>query len=613
MSPQDTSPCFIEIFDAWGRRTHTFNHAPLLQATRRAPSLPAEITGLLPREVGQLGPGCKVRLHVNGRLFLDAEVTQTKPQWGDKAKLILDKFVPFHEVIEFEARTDPDEINRRVARAYTNRDIAAMIKDIINAANGPLHYYVDHTAYPDGAQREHAKFLDRKNPGNELELAGITQGQWVAAPRIDATAAYAKDGDTIAGITVDGLPWPDLRLLMIDCEETTRNSHAFKRHPETEFWTDTEYANSHYKARADAAKAFLQSLIDTHGIDHIELNPHRSVTGEYDDRVDAYGRYIALIYGNGHCFNAAMVEAQHADIYLYQDGRYHDPAMQLKDYYSYTAPRKDSIHPAPAVLQEFDAAAGALEIITALAYAAHGYVYHVDPEHGLHFYPANAPRRVLYYDPRHMTVQLGRNATDLATLIHFKGNPFLSAIDHTYTRPDAIDEYGPRAKRFEYFSITKAPDAARLCDGLLQDLAYPAPQGHITLHTRPHGIPHPGPTAPAPAPPGAEGQDLNLLQPGDYQVGDLLQLRGAPLRRLEKELPNEYNARFTNTLTARITAITHHFAGPHHQTTLHLGPPLRTIHEPLPYILRSQPGATTLFEFRLDDPTAGLDLGFHLD
>lgn len=584
----------IEVIDAWGRRRNTFDAAPLLEATRRAPDQPSEINGLLPREIGELGPGCTVRILLDGQLFLEAEVDRTKPQWGDKTKLILDELVPFHETIEFEARTNPDTLNRRVSRAYTNREISAMVKDVINAANGPLHYYVDHAAYPDGAQREHTKFLARKTIDNELEIGGIEVGQWVSTPRIDTTAAYAKDGDTISGIAVDGAPWPDLRMLMIDCEETSRNSHAFGRHPETEFWTDTEYDNSGYKRKGDAAKAFLQDLIDTHGIDYIELNPHRSVTGEYDDRVDVYGRYIALIYGGGQCFNAAMVENHHADIYLYSDGQFHDPAMELKDYFSYTAPRENSVVPTGAILQEYDAAAGALEILTALAYAANGYLYDIDPDGGLHFYPAAAPRKVVYYDPLHMALRLGRDATDLGNLLYLKGNPFLGALEKTYARGESIDEYDAHAKRFEYFSLTKLPDADRIATGILDDLAYPAPAGQLTLYPTTSGT--------AGGPP-----------PASYNVGDLLEIRGAPIRRLEKQLPNEHGTRFTNKLITRITQITHRFAGTQTQTTLTLGPPLRNAHNPLSHILRSQPGATTLFEFRLDDPTVGLDLGFHLD
>jgi endonuclease YncB( thermonuclease family) len=575
----------IEVIDAWGRRRAWFHEAPLLEAIRRAPDQPSEINGLLPTETGEIGPGCTVRVFTGSALFLEAEVTRTRPQWGDKTKLILDTLVPFHEALEFEATTSPALLNRRVSRAYTNREIAAMVKDVIHAANGPLHYWVDHTAYPDGAQREYAKFLARKTAENELEIGGITAGQWAGGARIDASAAFAKDGDTIAGLVVDGVAWPDLRFLMIDCEETARNAHAHKRHPETEFWTDAEYDASGYKRKGDAAKAFLQDLIDTKGIDYVELNPHRDVTGDYDDRVDFYGRYIGLVYGGGECFNAAMVEQGHADVYLYQEGKFHEPAMDLKDYFSYTAPHTASISASGAILQEYDVAAGALEVLTALAYAANGFVFEVDAAHGVSFYPATAPRKVVYFDPLLMGVRMGRDATDMGNILYFAGNPFLGAVEKTYTRGDSIDEYGVHAKRFEYFSITKPADADRLCAGALEDLAYPAVAGQIVFY---------------------RGN-------ADLRVGDLIELRGAPVRRLERELAGEFGGRFSGKLVARATEVAHRFAGARVETRVTLGPPLRSVSLPLSYIVRSQPGATTLFEFRLDDPTVGLDLGFHLD
>jgi len=575
----------LEIIDAWGRRRATLHEAPLLRVSRGATNEPATITGILPEEAGEIGPGCQLRVHIDGKLFCVAEVQATTPQWSDARKLILDTYVPFHEVLGIQASTSPARLNRRVSRAYTNRDITAIVRDVVNAALGPLHYWVDHTAYPEGANREHAKFLARKTTDNELEVGGISAGQWVGSDRIDASAAYAKDGDTISGLVVDGAAWPDLRLLMIDCEESGRNSHAFKRHPETAFWSNDEYNRSIYKQRADAATANLQHLLDTHGIDFVELNPHRDATGAYDDRVDAYGRYIALIYGGGQCFNAAQVEQGHADVYLYNDGRYHDPEMALKDYYSYQGVHRASLHAAPALLQEFDITAGALEILTALAYAAGGYTFHIDAEDGLHFCPAAAPNRVVYFDPHRMSVHFGRNTTDLGNIIYLKGNPYLGALNETYTRGESIGEYGPATRRFEFYSLTTTADAARLAAGMLDDLAYPAVTGYI------------------------EFLDGNA----ELAPGDLIELRGAPLRRIERELPGEYGGRFSGKLVARATRVEHRLAGRHLQTRVYLGPPLRSVDNPLSYIVRSQPGASTLFEFRLDAPAVGLDLGFHLD
>ena len=79
-----------------------------------------------------------------------------------------------------------------MSRAYTNWNIAAIVKDVINTVSGAIHYWVDHTVYPEGASCEYNKFLARKNSGNELETGGISAGQWVGTSRIDLTSAYAK-------------------------------------------------------------------------------------------------------------------------------------------------------------------------------------------------------------------------------------------------------------------------------------------------------------------------------------------------------------------------------------------------------------------------------------
>jgi hypothetical protein len=49
------------------------------------------------------------------------------------------------------------------------------------------------------------------------------------------------------------------------------------------------------------------------------------------------------------------------------------------------------------------------------------------------------------------------------------------------------------------------------------------------------------------------------------------------------------------------------------ETVAALTSPLRSVDEPVGFMVRSQPGASTLFQFRLDDETVGLDLGYHLD
>lgn len=575
----------IEIIDAWGRRRAWFDQVPLLEAERGNPDQPTTIRGLLPRALGEIGPGCRLRVYAEGQLFAEAPVRATAPEWGQRSKLILDKLVPQREVLTVDAASDPSRINTRVRRTYHHHAVDAIVRDLVQAAPGPLHCAVAHDAYPLGATREYLKFIARKGPENELFAASIAEGDWAGGARVDASAAYAKDGDTIAGLKVDGVAWPDLRLMMVDCEETSRNSHAFKRHPETEFWTSDEYNRSPYKLRADAAKAHLQALIDTHGIDYLELNPHRGPSGAFDDRVDAYGRYIGLVYGGTRCFNADLVEAGHADVYLYEDGAYHVPEMALKDYFSYRAPAWESTQSASATLESFDARGGVLELVAALAYAAGGYTFRVDARDTLHFERADQPHHVLHYDATRMDLRLGRSDEGLCNVLYVAGNPLQGGLERTRTRGESIDEYGMAARRLEYFALHTAADLQRLGDGLLHDLAYPAVMGELRISGGMPGV----------------------------EPGHLLELRGAPLRRVERELPGEFDGLFTGALVVRAAAVSHRFAGHQAETRIRLGPPLRSVSDPLAYLIRSQPGASALFEFRLDDSGVALDLGYHLD
>lgn len=575
----------IEVYDTWGRRVGAFDDVPLLEATRTAPDEPDAVRGLLPAEAAALGTAFRVRVLVEGALFCEAPVAGIGPQWGDTRKLILDHYVPFHTVLEVGAEQPPDVINRPVSQAHTNQEISAIVKSVINGALGPVHYTVAHAAYPDGAQREYAKFLARKSLDNELEVGGIAAGQWAGAPRLDASNAYAKDGDTIAGLAVDGAAWPDLRLMMVDAEETSRNSHAVKRHPETAAWTDARYDASGYKRAADAARAFLQDLLGQKGIDYVELNPHKDASGAYDDRIDAYGRYIGLVFGGGECLNAALVETGHADVYLYEEGRYHVPEMALKEFYSYRGAHGDSVQHTGASLAEFDASGGVLEVLAALAYAAHGHVFTVNADKAVAFGPVEAPDHVFFYDPLRMSVRFGADARDLANYIALRGNPFTGALNKTYSRASSIDAYGVAARKFDYFSISRVEDADRIAAGLLADIAYPEPSGTVTFFDGNH----------------------------EARVGDLVELRGAPVRRIEPALDDEWDGRYPDKIVARVRRVSHKFSGRRASTTLHLGSPLRSVARPLSFIVRSQPAASTLFGFRLDDARVGLDMGFHLD
>ncbi len=575
----------VEIYDTWGRRLHAFDDVPLLESVRSAPDSTDRVRGLLPESVVDLGIGYRVRVLLDGQLFCEAVVSDVSPEWSDANKLILDRYVSLHEVIEFCAETAARAGNTSVKRAYTNQMISAIVKDAIQRAHGAIHYTVAHGGYPDGAVREYSKFDARKTIENELEIGGIATGQWVGSDRIDATGAFAKDGDTIAGLKVDGVDWPDLRMMLIDSEETGRNSHAKNLHPEVNFWTDAEYDASGYKLKGDRAKDALQALLDTKGIDFIELNPHKNSAGVFDDRVDFYGRYLGLVFGGGECLNAAMVEQGHADVYLYDDGAFLVPELELKDFFSYAGTHVDSVESTSAMLSNFDIDAGVLEAIAALGYAAGGYIWEVGPDLTVSFRSPDAPDRVHYFDPLLMGVRLGSTDTGIANGIFFDGNPVTGTVSKTYTRQSSIDEFGFVGRGLDHFGLSVESDADLLVNGLLDDVAYPRPDGSIVFF-RGHS---------------------------DVRVGDVLEVRGAPLHRLEREIAGEWADRYAGKLVARVREVRHRFSGREVRTEVRLTSPLRTVESPLTFMVRSQPGETTLFQFRLDDGAVGVDVGYHLD
>jgi len=575
----------IELYDTWGRRIASYDEVPLLDATRTTPDKADTVQGMLPPGVMDLGHAYRIRVLVEDEVFCEAPVTRLEPSWGDRRRLILDRYVSFHEVIEIEAERPARDGSTTVAWAYKNRRIDAIVKEMINRALGSVHYWVTHSAYPDGAEREYAKFLSRKTAGNELEVGGISSGQWVGSNRMNLSGAYAKDGDTIAGLVVDGDSWPDLRLMVIDCEETSRNSHAIGRHPEVADWTDGQYAASGYKLAADAATTALQAFINTKGLDYIELNPHQDVAGDYDDRVDAYGRYLGLVYGGGECFNAGLVEQGHADVYLYAGGRYHAPELELKDFFSYVGAYTDSIESAEEVLVRLDASGGVFEVLTALAYAAGGYVWSAGPDLGIEFQRVTAPDHVVFFDPVRMGVTLGSDSDALGNVLYVSGNPLLGSLSKTYSRSASINEFGVRARYLEYFGLVLEEDADKLAAGLLDDVAYPEPCGSVVFF---------------------EGN------PG-LRVGDIVELRDVPLRRLEREVSGEWGDTFSGKLVGRVSQVTHRFSGRRVGTRIRLTSPLRSVADPLSFMVRSQPGEHVLYQFRLDDDKVGVDMGYHLD
>ena len=575
----------VEVIDTWGRRIASYDEVPLLKATRGVAFRADRVEGILPGKVSDLSAGYRIRVSVDGVPFCDVPIEEIRPQWSDTRKLVLDRFVHFHEIVDVEGQRDASDGNATVTRAFTNRTIGQIVRQSINTALGSVHYWVDHTAYPDGANREFTKFSARKQPGNALEVGGISQGQWVDSTRIDVSGAFAKDGDTIAGLVVDGVAWPDLRLMLIDSEETSINSHTIKLHPEVAGWSAAQYANSGYKVRADAATAFLQSLMDAKGIDFIELNPHVDSLGNFDDRVDAFGRYLGFVYGGGECFNAAMVEQDHALVLLYEGGKFHVPEMELKDYFSYGGPHTDSIEEPSVSISAFDVSGGLFETLTALAYMAGGYVWSVDSESAVRFREAIRVDRVVFFNPLEHRVALGSDARDVANTIFFDGNPLTAPLSKTYRIQDSIDEYGEQTRFLNYFSISVEADADRLVNGLLDDIAYPEPAGEVEF----------------------------LNGDGTIAVGDIVSFRDGDLRRLERAVAGEWGGRFAGELVGRVREVTHVFRGRRVSTTARLTSPLRSVSNPERFVTRGQVSAANLFQFRLDDTEVGLDLGYHLD
>ena len=574
----------VEIVDHRNLRVASFDEVPLLRATVSGPDGTHRIQGILPAEIPHLGLGYRIRLFLDGRLFLEAPVEEVLPQWGDTRKLILDRFVRFHHVVEFGAQSVGNTVNRTVKGGFENETMETIVRESIDRTLGPVHYWINHTAYPEGAQREYSKFLGRKTAGNELEVGGISTGQWVDSTRIDLTGAFAKDGDTIAGLVVDGVAWPDLRMMMIDTEETSINSHTVKIHPEVADWSAAQYAASGYKVKADAATDFLQGLIDANGIDFIELNPHRGADGGFDDRVDLFGRYLGLVYGGGECYNAGLVEQGLAEVLLFADGKFHLPEMTLKDFYSYQGVHTDSVEAITTTVARLDLNGGLFENLTLLAYLAGDAVWSLDGESGITFRRIARPDRVVFFGETEHALRWGADSSGIANDLSIDGNAAAGGFGKSYTNTDSIDAYGDRSRSLDVTALTEVSDGDALAAGLLADVAYPDRVGEISFL---YG-------------------ELNL------SVGDVVEVRGEELRRLDLEVPGEWNDVFTGRFVGRVSKITQEIRGTRIQTTVGLMPPLRSVDNPIAFILKGQPEDTLAYQFRLDDAVVGLDLSYHV-
>jgi len=127
----------IILYDTWGRCIAVFDEVPLLDVIRATPDDADCIRGLLPADTPDLGHAYRVEVRLDGARVCEGRVELLRPCWSDAKKLILDRYVTFHELLEIEARSTVRAGNTRVARTCVQREISAAVKDVINAAPGP--------------------------------------------------------------------------------------------------------------------------------------------------------------------------------------------------------------------------------------------------------------------------------------------------------------------------------------------------------------------------------------------------------------------------------------------------------------------------------------------
>ncbi len=573
----------IEIFDAFGLRRHRFNRVPLVEISSHLPGRPQRVRGMLP-SMTPLRPGDRVRVWLDGALAADADVTRVDPEWGDQRKLVIDRYLSFHELLAFEAVSGQSLLDSRVTASLFNRSVTELAKEYVNRATGRIHYTVEHTGYPEGAEREYAKFQARRMGVNELEAGGIEHGDWVGASRIDASNAYAKDGRTIAGLVVDGAPWPDLRLLMVEAESPERDSDAIARHPEVAHWSDATYASSGYALAGAAAKEALQARIENDGIVYVELNPCRDVFGQTIGRIDEDGRLLGMIFGAGRCFNAAQVELGHGRTLLHANGAILPPALRLKEFFSYERKTESSIAALDQVLKTFHADGPLEAALTVLAYAA-GAVWSVNERGVITMRRADRADHVTFHDPSDTAVAWSADARGVVNAIDAEANPAHSGVGKTYERPASVAILGCSKAAVTLAAVSHEADLDAVINGMLDDLAYPERTGHIVW----------------------------LRGNAAVRPGNLVEIRNPPVERVDAPIEGEWGGRYAEQLMARVASVTHRLAGRHVQTKAKLTSPLRNGANPVASLRRAHPGRETMAAFRLDDEHVGLDMGYHLD
>ncbi|MCK5862585.1 MAG: hypothetical protein KAH38_08875 [Candidatus Hydrogenedentes bacterium] len=568
----------VELRDTRQQRIAVFSDVISLEATRHVPDQLDTLRCVLPHVEG-FGPGCTVDLSIDNKRWQRYTVTHTQFCWDADFQPEYNTRTPLRDLMRVEAQTAQLEGNTRIRRVYADITLEEAFLDIINCAPGPLHYLVDHGIYPDGARREYTKLLERISADNELGINTISQGQWVGADRIDTDECYAKDGDTLSGLKVDGIPWPDLRLMMIDTEEPVLNSHARKRHLETALWSTERYKNSGYKLLAVRAQQALQSLLDSKGISHIELNPHRDRHGSFDDRVDAYGRYIGRVFGGEECFCAALVEQGLSEVYLYKEGLYHVPEHRLKDFFSYPGVSVKSYPALGEKIHALDLNCGALEALTLLAYLCGNQAFLLTPELEVTFKNAAAFDYNYRYCANEMAITSGFTSKGMINRFTITGNAIVAPGQVSGSCEESITAYGLCTSAINGEWIGDDVDKEHLAAGLIRDLAYPAPAVAITFF---EGAP-------------------------ELFPGALVSVSNAPLARYARRLSEEWGNEFDETIAGRVMEVKHLLRGKDARTEVILSAPLRSVKDPLSLLRRIRTEREPLFAIRLDERPAGLD------
>jgi hypothetical protein len=285
------------------------------------------------------------------------------------------------------------------------------------------------------------------------------------------------------------------------------------------------------------------------------------------------------------CWNAALIEAGHSDVYLHADGAYLAPEMALKEFYSYMGPSKSSIADASTLVSHLDFVGSVHELITMAGYLAEGFAWHIDARGAVHFRSPAGITRVVYHDPLQRGVALGSRSDGIVNTIHFEGNPIYSTLAKSYARWASVDALGPREKTLPAYAIVHENDSDLLAESLLNDLAYPEPDGSISFY---HGDPSIG-------------------------AGDAIEVRGQPFRKLEFALAGQWGGMHEGKLVGRVREVTHRFMGRRMETRARLTSPQRSVSDPMAFMTHSQPTESSLFQLRLDDANVGVDLGYHLD